>query len=147
MKRLAFTTFTIALLAGSAYAQTVATTDDTVPVTIQNKVATSMNTREANYVSPSDTDFVASSLIGTNVQNLQDETIGEVKDIVLRQNNLEGIVIGVGGFLGIGERYVVVSPDTIQMSHADGKWKLVANATKDSLKAAPEFKYVGRWIR
>ncbi|WP_212111979.1 PRC-barrel domain-containing protein [Bartonella queenslandensis] len=103
--------------------------------------------KSARYVTPLATDFVASSLIGANVYNIEDENIGEVKDIILRENNIAGFVIAVGGFLGIGESYVVVSPETIQMTNDYGKWKLITNATKDSLKNAPTFKYEGRWTR
>jgi len=49
--------------------------------------------------------------------------------------------VGVGGFLGVGERYVVVDPTSIYMRHENGAWKVVVNVTKESLMAAPEFKY------
>ncbi|OYY26724.1 MAG: photosystem reaction center subunit H, partial [Azorhizobium sp. 35-67-15] len=51
------------------------------------------------------------------------------------------------GFLGMGERYVIVRPNAVQIaySEADKKWSAMMNATKDQLKAAPEFKYEGRW--
>lgn len=101
----------------------------------------------AHYVTPGETDFVVSSIINANVKNNQNETIGEVKDIVIRSNQLEGIVVAVGGFLGVGERYVVVDPSTVHMSVVNGTWRISTNATKDSLKSAPEFKYEGRWAR
>lgn len=101
----------------------------------------------AHYVTPGETDFVVSSIINANVKNNQNETIGEVKDIVVRKNQVEGIVIAVGGFLGVGERYVVVDPATVHMSVVNGTWRISTNATKDSLKSAPEFKYEGRWAR
>ena len=55
----------------------------------------------------------------------------------------------MGGFLGIGERYVVVAPSAVKVvySENDKKWSATMDTTKDALKAAPEFKYEGRWKR
>ncbi len=51
-------------------------------------------------------------------------------------------VIGVGGFLGIGEKNVAVPMDkiTVAQNPQDGSMKLTTTETADSLKAAPEFK-------
>ncbi|WP_375616066.1 MULTISPECIES: PRC-barrel domain-containing protein [unclassified Bartonella] len=146
MKKIACTTLMSILMISSTYAQSfegpskpeMISSTGIVQVGIDNSV---------RYVTPLATDFVASSLIGAKVYNIEDENIGEVKDIILRENNIAGFVVAVGGFLGIGESYVVVSPETIQMTNDYGKWKLITNATKDSLKDAPTFKYEGRWTR
>ena len=55
----------------------------------------------------------------------------------------------VGGFLGMGERYVVVDPSSVALTYDTGakKWKASVNASKDALKAAPEFKYDGKFKR
>ncbi|WP_455479036.1 PRC-barrel domain-containing protein [Bartonella sp. B23] len=146
MKKIACTTLISVLMASSAYVQSFAVPPkpETISSTGTVQVGSDMSVR---YVTPLATDFVASSLIGANVYNIDDENIGEVKDIILRENNIAGFVVAVGGFLGIGESYVVVSPETIQMINDYGKWKLITNATKDSLKEAPTFKYEGRWTR
>ncbi|EJF77263.1 hypothetical protein MCO_01442 [Bartonella sp. DB5-6] len=146
MKKIACTTLMSVLMASSTYAQsfTVPSKPEMISSMGIVQVGSDMSVR---YVTPLATDFVASSLIGANVYNLEDENIGEVKDIILRENNIAGFVIAIGGFLGIGESYVVVSPETIQMTNDYGKWKLITNATKDSLKEAPTFKYEGRWAR
>ncbi|WP_208437338.1 PRC-barrel domain-containing protein [Bartonella taylorii] len=146
MKKIAYTTLMSVLMASSTYAQSfpVPSTPEMISSTGVVQVGSDMSVR---YVTPLATDFVASSLIGANVYNIEDENIGEVKDIILRENNIAGFVIAVGGFLGIGESYVVVSPETIQMTNDYGKWKLITNATKDSLKEAPTFKYEGHWAR
>ncbi|EYS94708.1 hypothetical protein H704_00905 [Bartonella bacilliformis Peru38] len=98
-------------------------------------------------VTPLTADFVVSSLIGADIYTMEGENIGKVKDILLRQNDIEGIIIVFGGFLGIGERYVVVPSVAIKMTHDDGKWKLITHMTKDALQDAPEFKYEGLWVR
>lgn len=101
------------------------------------------------FVTTQPTDVLSSNLVGLNVTNDANETIGEIKDLVLSNNQLTGYILSVGGFLGIGEHYVSVNPKSVQITYmdADKKWKAVMNATKDQLKAAPEFKYEGRWQR
>ncbi|WJW79697.1 PRC-barrel domain-containing protein [Bartonella sp. TP] len=160
MKKLLLSTAASVLFLSPALADTAATI--TAPATVVTRhttgqpmhtaATTTVTTKEvirdvAHYVTPDQTDFVASSIINANVKNNSDETIGEIKDLVIRKNHVEGIVIAVGGFLGVGERYVVVDPSTVHMSLNNGTWRVSTNASKDSLKAAPEFKYEGRWAR
>ncbi|GAA5097547.1 PRC-barrel domain-containing protein [Bartonella acomydis] len=146
MKKIVYTALMSVFMAFSTYAQSleVPSKNEMISSTGIVQVGSDMSTR---YVTPLATDFVASSLIGANVYNIENENIGEVKDIILRENNIAGFVVAVGGFLGIGESYVVVSPETIQMTNDYGKWKLITNATKDSLREAPTFKYEGYWAR
>ena len=101
------------------------------------------------FVTAKPTDVLSSNLIDLNITNAANETIGEIKDLVISQGDLNGFVVAVGGFLGLGERYVVVHPNAVQISYTenDRKWHAVMNTTKDQLKAAPEFKYEGRWKR
>ncbi|EJF81111.1 PRC-barrel domain-containing protein [Bartonella doshiae] len=146
MRKIAFTTLISVLMASSTYAQSLAVPFESEKISSTGVVQVGKD-MFARYVTPLATDFVASSLIGASVYNIENENIGEVRDIILRENNMAGIVIAVGGFLGIGESYVVVSPETTQMINDYGKWKIIINATKDSLKEAPTFKYEGRWAR
>ena len=108
-----------------------------------------MTTTTEVFVTAKPTDVLSSNLIDLNITNAASETIGEIKDLVLSQGDLNGYVVAVGGFLGLGERYVVVHPNAVQISYTenDRKWHAVMNTTKDQLKAAPEFKYEGRWKR
>ncbi|MBN9008732.1 MAG: PRC-barrel domain-containing protein, partial [Rhizobiales bacterium] len=84
---------------------------------------------------------LVSAWISKSVYNPQDETLGDVNDVVISSNgHVDAVVIGVGGFLGIGEKNVAVPVDKITATtDADGRVKLALNATKDQLKAAPEF--------
>ncbi|WP_336276494.1 PRC-barrel domain-containing protein [Bartonella sp. CB178] len=143
MKKIAFAT-TLIMAASSVYIQPLNASSKPEAVSSTGIVRVNSN-MSVRYVAPLATDFVASSLIGADVYNMENEEIGEVKDIILRENSIMGIVIAVGGFLGIGEHYVVVSPETVQMTNEYGTWKIIANATKDSLKNAPAFKYKGHW--
>jgi hypothetical protein len=88
-----------------------------------------------------DNTFLASDLTGATVYNPQDESIGDVNDVIVsRDGKVDGIVVGVGGFLGVGEKDVAIKMDQIQMTDTDTGVKLVLNMTKDQLAAAPEFK-------
>jgi sporulation protein YlmC with PRC-barrel domain len=116
-----------------------------------------------------------SKLINLNVYNAQNEKIGDIKDLMLKKDgNIEFVVIGVGGFLGMGERDVAVKFSEMKwvdepvssssastssttprptgttgtgnsMARSDTKKTYpdhaVYNATKDQLKAMPQFDY------
>lgn len=87
----------------------------------------------------------ASKLIGTSVKNDANETIGSINEVVLgKDGKVAAVVIGVGGFLGMGEREVAVNFDSLRMSQDSNNRTLVTlDATKDSLKAAPEWRWAG----
>lgn len=89
------------------------------------------------------------NLIGLNVVDGTNSNVGEIKDLVIEKGKLSGYIVSVGGFLGLGERYVVIDPSSVALAYdADGKkWKASVNASKDALKAAPEFKYDGKFKR
>ncbi|WP_394013491.1 PRC-barrel domain-containing protein [Roseixanthobacter pseudopolyaromaticivorans] len=99
------------------------------------------------FVTAKPTDVLSYNLVGLKVMNGEKETVGEIKDLILSQGELAGYILSVGGFLGMGERYVIVRPNAVKIaySESDKKWSAMMNATKDQLKAAPEFKYEGRW--
>ncbi|MDP2375800.1 PRC-barrel domain-containing protein [Reyranella sp.] len=79
-------------------------------------------------------------LIGRNIQNAQNETIGEIKSIhVGTDGKIEAVMVGVGGFLGVGEREVRLAWTDLTVTN-NGE-KVTVNMTKDQLKAKPEYKY------
>jgi ribosomal 30S subunit maturation factor RimM len=81
-------------------------------------------------------------LLGTSVKNTADDTIGEVKDLIITaKQNVPKALISVGGFLGIGDKVVAVPYDALQISRVDEKDRVVYNATKEELKAMPNFEY------
>jgi hypothetical protein len=87
-------------------------------------------------------DLMSSKLIGTDVYNNQKEKIGEIKDLAIENGKtLTGVVVSVGGFLGMGESYVLVAPSSIALNKQDGEWRAYVNTDKDSLKSAPKFTY------
>jgi sporulation protein YlmC with PRC-barrel domain len=143
-----------ALLTGAAFAET-ATTD-------RSNINTAVH-KEGQWRS--------SKLIGVNVYNDNNEKIGDIQELIVdKSGKVENVVLGVGGFLGMGEHYVAVPMEklkwvdepvrtssttapadksTVGASNrparaADEKWypdHAVFNATKDQLKAMPQFKY------
>jgi sporulation protein YlmC with PRC-barrel domain len=85
--------------------------------------------------------FRADNLIGSSVQNMQGEEIGQISDLLLdRDGNVVGLVVGVGGFLGVGERDVALSWDAIQLTtDQDGEPIAQVDMDQQTLERAPEF--------
>jgi sporulation protein YlmC with PRC-barrel domain len=87
-------------------------------------------------------DWRSSDLVGKSVYNTSNERIGEIEDIIVANDGrVAAAVVGVGGFLGIGERKVALSYPTLQMMReSNGAVKPVVNASKEVLRDAPEYK-------
>ena len=113
----------------------------------------------------------ASKVVGINVYNDANEKIGDINELLLnRSGKIANVVIGVGGFLGVGEHNVAIDYDKIKWvdqpvtsastsatktttgtatttpssSASAHNWypdHAVVNATKEQLKAMPQFKY------
>jgi sporulation protein YlmC with PRC-barrel domain len=106
------------------------------------------NSSGSEFVSIPNSDELSSNIVGLDVYNNQNSDIGKIKDIAMNQHGrAQAYIVSVGGFLGMGDHYVAVSPSEIKISYNDSekKWHATMNATADQLKAAPEFKYSGRW--
>jgi sporulation protein YlmC with PRC-barrel domain len=175
-----FTKSIAAGLAGSALLVSVAFA--------QTPTATSDQTPAASPAAASDSSFQgdwrASKVVGLNVYNDENSSIGSINDLLTdKSGNIKAVVIGVGGFLGVGTHLVAIPYDKIKFvtepiaytgvaggPNAAGSrpassttttgaastnsapattskpnpWypdHAVYNATKDELKAMPEFKY------
>jgi hypothetical protein len=82
----------------------------------------------------------ARKLIGRNVKNPANETIGEIKSVYITPDGkVDSVMVGVGGFLGVGEREVRLAWKDLQVM--DNGEKVVVNMTKDQLKAMAPYKY------
>jgi PRC-barrel domain len=63
-----------------------------------------------------------------------------VNDVLLSQDGkVSAVILGVGGFLGIGEKDVLVSMRSIDMQRDGSNVKLVVDATKEILTSAPTY--------
>ena len=85
----------------------------------------------------------ANTYIGQAVYNSADESIGNIADLIVKkEGGVDAAVIGVGGFLGIGEKWVAVPFENITVNQVpeSGEVKLTTTETAESLEAAPEFK-------
>lgn len=81
--------------------------------------------------------------IGQTVLAPDNTKIGNISDLLLTKDGktVEGFVIGIGGFLGIGERSVALKMDQLKiMPGPEGTVKLVADLKRDELANAPAFK-------
>jgi sporulation protein YlmC with PRC-barrel domain len=68
--------------------------------------------------------------------------VGSVDDVLLdKSGKVTGLVIGVGGFLGAGEKDVIVPFTAVKTEKKNDKWWLTLDQTKDDLKKAPGFTY------
>ena len=82
----------------------------------------------------------AEKLVHANIRNDRGDKLGEVEGVLLDRNGrTQGVIVDVGGFLGVGERRVVLSWDDLRV--ADSGNKVTARYTKDQLKTLPEYKY------
>jgi subtilisin family serine protease len=83
--------------------------------------------------------LTSEKLTGASVRGSADEDIGEVSDVVLEGDQVTGIVVDVGGFLGIGEKPVVLAPEMIEVwQDADGSmYEVKVKATREELEALP----------
>jgi sporulation protein YlmC with PRC-barrel domain len=161
-----FAKYITAALAGTALLATVAVAQ--TPAANTDKAATMSES------SLQGSTWRASKVVGLNVYNDKNESVGTINDILMdKSGNAKAAVLGVGGFLGMGEHLVAVPfdklkfvdtpvPSTTTSSTSSNKaspsttgststsstksnpWypdHALFNATKDELKAMPEFKY------
>ncbi|WP_180898246.1 PRC-barrel domain-containing protein [Martelella soudanensis] len=157
LRKILSTTALVAVVsAGAAFAQDTNTAD---PMK-QPEASSGMETGAApvfpdrqaagdeakSFYGATDQQVLASSLLGWPVygmsaENQEREQVGDVADIVMNTDgSANAAVIGVGGFLGIGEKKVAISFDRLSWQPGDnGAW-LSIDATREELESAPEFK-------
>lgn len=83
----------------------------------------------------------ASRIIGANVLNERNETVGEIEDLIINASGTPPMaVLSVGGFLGIGARLVAVPLSELRFNAERERWVL-NGATKESLQARPVYTY------
>jgi hypothetical protein len=83
------------------------------------------------------------------VYDSQNNKIGDVNDILLNKGgNVQTAIIGVGGFLGAGEKDVAVPFEALKLTEKDNDRYLVINTTKEALEKAPGYVYSdkGVWL-
>jgi sporulation protein YlmC with PRC-barrel domain len=159
-KTLSLSAAMAALLATGALAQTTqpATPDTaTPPAAMQpapnsgaaTTTTTTTQTQSINFKSTMGQDeMLASEVSGLEVRNAAGEDLGDINDLVMDQTGKPQVaIIGVGGFLGLGEKDVGVPFEALTFApSSDGKTVVRLDVTKDALKSAPNFVFKDRTI-
>ena len=77
-----------------------------------------------------------------DIYDPKETKIGKIDDVLVdKSGKITGLVVGVGGFLGVGEKDVIVPFTAVKNTKKDNKWWLTLDETKDGLKTAPGFSY------
>jgi len=149
LRTLLTTTALAALLTTGAMAQDAAKPADQAPAANQAPAADAAAPASADSIlakgyTVADEDNLATHVIGAKVYSSAQsdaEHIGDVNDLVLNKDGtIAAVIIGVGGFLGIGEKNVAVNFKELQWTVADdNSERFVLPTTKDALNAAPAF--------
>jgi len=135
--------FIMKVLTTTAIALALATTVASAQVTQPAPAPTpSAQTNQTFTTIPADSNTVT-HWYKQNVYDPSDSKIGEIMDVlVTKDGKINALIVGVGGFLGIGEKDVAVPFEAVAFKPKDNnKWYLVMNTTKDALKNAPGYKF------
>jgi len=139
MKKTVLLGLTAAVIAAPAFAQSTMSPSSPPAATTGSAPAST-----PTFARVSTDEMFSSKLKGLNVTNQNNQSIGEIADVAItKDNQVQALILSVGGFLGMGEHYVAVAPSAVKVSYdrSAKKWKAIMNTTKEALKAAPEFKY------
>ncbi len=133
IRKLLMTTAISLIATSGAMAQTDTATSSTEPMAIE-------------YMHELGEAALASNLIGETVYATEApdaEAVGDINDLVVAQDGtIEAVVIGVGGFLGVGEKRVAVNFESIRWAEDEnGERFVVFEASREDLADAPEFTY------
>lgn len=124
MKKTCLMLTVAAMLSGAAFSQSMAAGR----AELMNSVPTSAKT--------------VSDWYKQDIYDPSDSKIGKVDDVLMADNGqVAALIIGVGGFLGAGEKDVAVPFNAVKPTTKNNKTYLTMDTTKDALKSAPGFKY------
>lgn len=153
MKRTLTAAALATVLAMPAFAQSTTTPPANTNNTNAAPAATSTTNATMNNASggqtfvssQQSTDWRGSKLIGASVYGPDNASIGEINDVIIgTDGKISAVVVGVGGFLGVGEKDVALPFEAISVTRkADSASidKITVSYTKDQLKDAPKFAY------
>jgi hypothetical protein len=125
----------IALMAAPAFAQ-----ETTAPPATQNAPVVAAPA-PASAAKLTANEISAKNLMSKNVKNAANESVGDINDVLISNDGkIAAVIVGVGGFLGMGEKDVALSFDQLKFAtSADNDLVVSTSATKDGLQAAPEY--------
>lgn len=127
-----------------AAATDATTTASTTPMTDEDRTPLIRPevTRDG-YKAAEVAELTADKLEGARVYGPNDEDVGEVNRLVLNgSGQVERVVLDVGGFLGMGERQIAVTPDELNIVRTDdgNEFRVYVDSNQANLKAQPEYK-------
>ncbi|HYG90854.1 MAG TPA: PRC-barrel domain-containing protein [Azospirillum sp.] len=124
----AFAAVAALLAAAPSYAQDAVDKGVALPTTAFDKLNTSLR---------------ASQLLGATVYSPDGQTIGEIKEMLISPETIavDAVVVSVGGFLGVGDKTIAVPMEKLYRGQEN---RLTLDASKDQLKAAPQYDYGSR---
>jgi sporulation protein YlmC with PRC-barrel domain len=86
------------------------------------------------------TQWLASNVYGQGVYDKNEQKIGDLSDMIIEKDGqIKSAIIGVGGFLGVGQKDVEIPFTDLRMMTRNGKNWLALDRTKDQLQSAPTF--------
>jgi sporulation protein YlmC with PRC-barrel domain len=96
----------------------------------------------AAKAAPSMGEHRASNILNAGMKNAAGENVGSVNDLLIDgTGKITHVIVGVGGFLGIGERNVALKFEQVQLAKdSNNRLTATANVTKENLNSAPEWK-------
>jgi hypothetical protein len=137
-------TLAAALAAAPAMAQPATHDTNSAPATGRTGDTANTNPHDRNPVMTENGEARASKVIGSSVYNNHDEKVGSIDDLLIGKDGRMSAVLSVGGFLGMGTKYVEVpySELTFGNTQRDSDNRVVLKgATKESLKSQPAYNY------
>jgi len=134
---------TLALGVAGAVAQTTAPQQGPMPTAPSTSTTAPKAPVTGQIVVQDANTILAKDLIGQTVYALDKSSkIGIISDLILSKDakSIDGFVIGVGGFLGLGEKSVALKMDRLKMTHGEDGVHLMMDVKKEELANAPSFK-------
>lgn len=94
-----------------------------------------------NYMdSPPANGMAASDLIGTDLKTSDDESVGEIDDLIIDQDGkVVGVVVNVGEFLGMGEKRIAIDWNAVKVSDTPEDRDLRVDMAREDLQSAPGY--------
>jgi hypothetical protein len=141
-KRIALLATAAALAVMPALAQQQTTPSQSSPSTAQATQPGQTTMAQRFVDSQSSDQWLGSKLIGLKVMGAGDESIGSISDLLVEKDGkVVAAIIGVGGFLGIGQKSVAVSFNSLNLTRTpDGTERATVQLSKAELEKAPDFK-------
>lgn len=142
IRKLFATTAIATLIASGAIAQSDTMNDTMTDMPVFDRDAT-MQMDADGYVEASANQVLSSNLLGKQIYtgtSDEAEVIGDVNDLLIAMNgDAQAVIVGVGGFLGIGEKEVAVDFSRLNWVEMDGERRLFMSTTAEELESAPAF--------